>query len=414
MILKSSPRKYSVLIKTIVSLHMSILARNAVLLNRMTKLSQILVSLLLIASPLFGQHRHVEVFVSNGVFKRDSTISEVLETWKSYLNSRPDSEYNNPFWNDAEKSRYMKFDLAKDIFSPNLYALMAGYKPTVMSITDEKPFYKIRTLFASADDSGFADPLAIEEVYAKREGRNFKLFNALPVNTREWSHKTIGSITYIFPPYHTFNDALAKKMSRFADSLSLITQIPSIPVDFYLADSYDELAKARGLDFQMGEGNVRLPSGHAEPDNRIIYGSGINEYYPHELVHVYFGPLYPKAHAYFSEGIATELGGSHGLSLKQLLRRGDSLLTQKPSIHFDSLLYRFDDQLDYITSATYLVGGLLCQMALDKGSWPLIRRLMKYDNSPESLFKAVDDTFGVKRQDYDLFIKQKISEYAKK
>ena len=369
--------------------------------------------LLLIASPLFGQHRHVEVFVSNGVFTRDSTISEVLETWKGYLSSRPDSEYNNPFWNDAEKTRYKRFDLAKDIFSPNLYAYMAGYKPTVMSISEETPFYKIRTLYASSDDSGFADPLAIEEVYAKREGRQFRLFNALPIKTREWQRRTIGSITYIFPPYHAFNDALAINMSHFADSLSLITGIPSIPVDFYLADKYDELSKARGLDFQMGEGNARVPSGHAEPGNRIIYGGGINEYYPHELVHVYLSPLYPKAHGYFSEGVATALGGSHGFTLKQLIRRGDSLLAQKPSIRFDTLFYRFDDQLDYVTSATYLVGGLLCQMALDKGGWPLIYSLMTYDNSPDGLFKAVEDTFAVERQDYDRFIKQKISEYAK-
>jgi hypothetical protein len=270
-------------------------------------------------------------------------------------------------------------------------------------------------MYASISDSNFADPLAIQEVYAKRGNGAFKLYNALPIRTKTWRHETIGSVTFIFPSYHRFNRELAKRMSLFADSLSDLAETKPIPVDFYFADSYDELMKARGLDYYLGEGNASGTSGQSWTDNQIIFGAGTNEWYPHELVHIYFCPRYPKMHPYFSEGIATMLGGTRGMSLTQLIRHADTLLRADTSIRFDSLLYSWNINLDYVTGAPYLVGGLLSKMALDMGGWPLVKKLLiNYDNSPDGLLQAVKDTFNVRREDYDHFIKQKISEYSVK
>ena len=379
------------------------------------KILVILPFFLSISSGSFGQNKRVDVFVSNGVFTADSTISTVLKTWEGYLNSRPDNTYDNPYWNADEKQRYKTFDLSSEVFYPSLYLLMQNYKPTVLSISEVKPYYKIRTIYSSIADSNFADPLAIQEVYAKRENGIFKLYNALPIRTKTWRHETIGSVTFIFPAYHRFNRELAKRMSHFADSLSVLTETEPIPVDFYFADSYDELMKARGLDFQMGEGNASGVSGLSWTDNRIIFGAGTNEWYPHELVHIYFSPRYPKMHSYFSEGIATMLGGTRGMSLAQLIDHADTLLKTDTTIRFDSLLYSWNTNLDYITGAPYLVGGLLIKMALDQGGWPLVKKLLvNYDNTPKGLLQAVKDTFNVRREDYDHFIKQKISEYSAK
>lgn len=367
------------------------------------------------ASVCSGQMKPVPVFVSNGVFVRDTTIAHVLDVWEHYLGSRPDSSYDNPYWNSEEKKRYPVFDLASDVLYPSLYILMHTYKPTVLSISQQGVYYKIRTLYSAESDSGFADPVEIEEVYAKREEGGFKLYNALPINTTSWKHKRIGSINFIFPPYHTFDRALAAKMSLFADSVASILNEAPIPVDFYFANTLDELMKARGLDYRMGEGNSTAVGGHAWPEDRMLFGAGTNEWYPHELVHIYFNPKYPKSNEYFAEGIAVLLGGTRGRTLHELICHADSLLRSNPSIRFDSLLHSpGNDALDYTTGAHYLVGGLLMKMAFDKGGWPLCKRLLTYGDGPDEVLKAVEDIFGDEPKDFDSFIKKEIHYYAQR
>ena len=355
-----------------------------------------------------------DVLISNGVYLNDPTIKEVSDLWQNYLHSRPDSSYDNPFWNDQEKKGYKSADLLTQTHLGNIYELMKGYKPTILSITPTEGYYKIRTLFAQQADSGFCDPVAITVVYAKKTLGKYVLYNSLPIATKDWQHHTVGSLTFVFPSYHNYDPSLAKKLSLFIDSIATLLHQPTKAATYYFADTKEELYHAQGLDYFIGEGNKQTPAGFTDADNNIIYGAGVGEWYPHEFVHLYVNPIYPKADPFLLEGIATLFGGSKGYSLNWHIRHADSLFRVNKDINIDSSFSNtWSANLDYMTGPSYLFGGLICKMAYEKGKIDLLLKVLKYGPTPEEgRYKVLKEIFGIERKDSAAYLRKRIADYA--
>ena len=78
----------------------------------------------------------------------DANIKKVFECWSGYLESNPDSLYNNPYWNTVDKQKYVSYDLLKSEgwLSPGLYGFK-WLKNLVISITAMGDSYQVRSLF---------------------------------------------------------------------------------------------------------------------------------------------------------------------------------------------------------------------------------------------------------------------------
>jgi hypothetical protein len=152
--------------------------------------------------------------------------------------------------------------------------------------------------------------------------------------------------------------AIAEHTSNFVDSLTAIWRLSPKPTDYYFAEDVDQVAKVLGFDYWPSEGNAKGPGGFVDSQNRIIYSGGSDEWYPHEFVHIYINPLFPKANGYFLEGYATLMGGSGGHELSCHLKRNYEYLKAHPEI--DALTF---NGVDLQTPADYFIGGLLCKMA---------------------------------------------------
>lgn len=360
---------------------------------------------------LFPQQAHVRLYLAPAIDTSNAEVSQVIQLWSDYLNSNPDSLYDNPHWLSAEKFRYKKFDFLNSVyFNPSLYYFLARNKPTVMSVFQADSGYVIRTLLASQTDSGFCRPFCITRVFAKKEDGVFRLCNILPVNTKSWQKEIVGNITFIFPPAHSFNPPLADRMNSFVDSLADIWNIKPFPTEFYLANDLGELMTIRGFDFYVGESYNRGTGGLTDVANRIVYGAGQNEWYPHEFVHVYINPLFPNAHHYFLEGYAALLGGSKGHELSWHMKRIQQHLEEHRDLDLNNLLAfrHFDAQTD----PQYVFGGLLCRLALDKGGLPMLKRLLSFGSEENDFYKAIESVFGVKQQQLNQFIRTTLAEYA--
>jgi len=362
-------------------------------------------------STIFAQQFHVHIYVNGGIDTANVEISRVIRVWDKYLNSNPDSTYDNPFWLTAEKKQYPKYDfLNTAYFSPSLYSFLPHWKATVMSVSPIDSAFVIRTLFATQTDSGFTRPFCIAEIIATKENREYKLCNILPVNTKSWRRENIGTITFIFPSSHHFNRELAQRMNAFVDSLTTIWNVRPVATDFYLADDLSEIMKMRGFDFYIGEGNNRGPGGVADIANRIVFGAGQDEWYPHEFVHIYINPLFPNAHHYFLEGYAAMLGGSKGHDLTWHMKRMNRYLEEHRELNLNDLLAFW--HFDTATDPQYVFGGLLCRLALEKGGMPALKRLMSFGTEDKDFYKAVETVLGVKQEELNEFIRTKLSEYA--
>jgi hypothetical protein len=375
------------------------------------KVRTILTLLLICCSNLFAQQSHVRLYLAPAIDTSNADISRVIRLWNDYLNSNPDSLYDNPYWLTSEKQHYKKFDFLNSMyFNPSLYYLAAHYKPTVMSVLRTDSGFVVRTLFAAQTDSGFSRPFCITRIMAKKENGEFRLCNILPANTRTWHREIVGSIAFIFPPDHRFNRELAQRMNSFVDSLTAIWNIKPFPVEFYLANDLAEIMTMLGFDFYVGESYNRGVGGLTDVVNRIVFGGGQNEWYPHEFVHIYVNPLFPNAHHYFLEGYAALLGGSKGHELLWHMKRMQQYLEDHRDLDLNNLLafWHFDSQTD----PQYVFGGLFCRLALEKGGLPTLRQLFSFGTEDKDFYNAVETVFGIKQEKLNEFIRAKLTEYT--
>lgn len=362
--------------------------------------------------PAFGQMKDMSVTVSHGVYLDDPAIKEVNTFWVNYLNSHPENiTNNNASWNAVEKNRYAKCDLLNSwLLAP--YDQMSEYKPTILGIYPEGEYYKIRTMFSRQTAEGFSDPIAITDIFAKKNGSSFELYNALKINTEKWQHRTVGSINFIFPYYHDFDEAAAQRLNRFTDSLAMQLGQKPKHVDYYFANTFEELTRARGFAFIKGEGNAAHPQGYSEVYNNIVTASGAGEWYPHEFVHIYAFAPYPNADVMLHEGLATWLGGSHSHSLDWLARRADSIFRARPEMDVNEILAdQRNIAIDYEVGSNYLLGGIIAKAVFEKGGWDMVKKMMTY-GSAKGRYAALKNLIGIEPKNAGAYIRSKIAEYG--
>lgn len=181
----------------------------------------------------------------------DSETKKVVTLWIHYLTSRPDSLYDNPYWNSKEKAAYKHFDFLESEFEPSLYM---GFPVTILNVKNNNGLYQIKSIFATWDAIGQSpNILCITNVFAKKEDGEYKLFNALPINRdREWNHKRAGYIDYYFPFYHHFDSIKAAKQNAFMMDVCKNMGVPIRQVEYYFADDFDEVDRLRGFEYKRG------------------------------------------------------------------------------------------------------------------------------------------------------------------
>src|SRR4051812_21544720 len=82
----------------------------------------------------FSQSKNINITIHSRVDTSKKEINEIATLWANYLNSEPDSVYDNPYWNEAEKKRFNDFDLSRlFIYQFPSRQLLNYYKPTVLS-----------------------------------------------------------------------------------------------------------------------------------------------------------------------------------------------------------------------------------------------------------------------------------------
>ena len=62
---------------------------------------------------LSAQQPTIDFTIHARVDTTKKNIREIVSLWEGYLSSQPDSIYDNPFWNSAEKKMYKDFDLTR-------------------------------------------------------------------------------------------------------------------------------------------------------------------------------------------------------------------------------------------------------------------------------------------------------------
>jgi hypothetical protein len=352
----------------------------------------------------------VDVTLSRGVDTTDVAKKAVFDLWIDYLNARPDVMWSDLNWDGAKNRYWLDFDLTAGIvYQWGANEFLRVYRPTVMAIEEEGDKYSIRTLFyAEGLDSLDADqnPWAIVRVYAQREKGEWKLRNALGVETEHWNRPAIGKITFVSPPTHEFDIRLARRSAAFCDSISdLFPFFQWDSFDFYITDRREDVDKIIGLEYYF----AGFPWARAmRPYDILITGKG-TEWYPYELVHmVATGPgLAP--HRILNEGFAGWVGGWHEKSYAENMRDVAAFVAANDSISFQDYVdrgYSFD-----VKGSQHFPGAVLCDMVFAAAGSGGIETLFKAGRRDVDLYQAIQSTLGSDRAGFQQAWRRRVLEF---
>jgi hypothetical protein len=266
--------------------------------------------ILVLHNPLVSQDNPtaLKVLVSSRVDTGDKKVRAILELYENYFNSNPESIYDNPYWNKAEKNRYRDFDFSREsIFQNGIDAekLFRYYRPLVMSVEPIGEKYQIRVLYSSPSvDPNYAGSKVwcIQKLNAVQEGDSWVLENLIVEITRKWHTREVGMINYLFSPNHEFDYQEAMRAKEFCDDIiKRFNPDYSKPIKYYLTNSIDEMGLLENFDYYF----VGMTTGKSR--NGMIFSAKGNEFYPHEFVHHLL--ITNKKRGYvIEEGLATFLG----------------------------------------------------------------------------------------------------------
>ena len=321
--------------------------------------------------------------------------------FQNYIASNPQNKARNPFWNIGEQKKHKNYDFLEDEFQPSLYM---GFPVHVLSIKTINDTYQIKVQYSYCKEDGSPYILAIVNYYAKEENGALKLFNALTINKKSWNCKTLGSVKFYYPAYHTFDNKKAYKLNEYISEICGIFGVLPKPFEYYLADDYDEIQKLKGIDYYIGMGGKSRPSGKASDDK--VYCGGLGEYYPHEVFHVQVDEHFPNMHFWVSEGIATLLGGSRGKSLDWHIKKTHDYLQKHPEINLNDMLNL--KNVDGTTSYHYVLGGLIAMKIREKGSWNLLKKFISSGKTDEDYYNAIEKYLGINKSELNDYIREQL------
>lgn len=372
----------------------------------------IYICLLLLIQPIetFGQQTVFDVTIHSRVDTTKSEVKEVAELWINYLNSQPDSIYDNPYWNNVEKAKFKSFDFSRAyLFQFPSKDLLGYFKPTILSIEKEGNNYGIRTIFSADGLQGKyrkSNPWCITKLYAIKENNEWKLKNALPIITESWKRRTIGKITFIYSSQHKFDEELAKEAVSFCDSITSEFNFNDWEsFDFYITENGDEMGELLNFNFFF----AGYTTGVGMNENRILLSGLGSEFYPHEFIHL----ILPKfdRHWMIEEGFATWKGGAMGKNFNENAQNLAQEIASNDTITFDDILNK---KWGWQFAASYTTGAIFCNLAYNKGGVSLVKELLSTPNNNKILVQSICALFEIEKSDLNSLWKQEVLKYIDK
>lgn len=353
-----------------------------------------------------------------GVDTSQTEVKEVYHLYKNYLNSHPDSAYNNPYWVKDEKpildSTFKR--PADRFYFANYWIKFSSkyYKFTILGITKvyNSNAYRIRTLIDYTDDkyihwNGLLyNPPFITLYYAEKTSDGWKLENAMAVETNNWKHYDTKYIHYIYPPEFNFNKPLADKADSFCTALTDTFGIKEVqPFTYYINIDIEQMGRLFNMEYWG------FPTyGYTIFATRQIISARATEYHIHEFVHM----LLPRSkNNMIGEGIATYFAGPGDETFKQALTAFSKEIKNNDTITFDDIYtQKYHHSLD--SKPFYVTGAVVCKFVYDKKGIEGLKELLKCPSNKEEDFdKTVLALLGIDKKTFEKEVINYIKGYTK-
>jgi len=352
----------------------------------------------------------IKLQISARVDTSMAEVEEVLDLYENYINSKPDSIYNNPYWNNKEKTKYKDFDFSrKSMYNGiNSNQLLNIYKPFVLSIEPHNSKYQIRVMYSNnATEPPYVGSKVwcIHKLNAVKEEGKWKLENLAVEQTKNWNTKQIGFIEYVYSNEHEFNEAQAKKSLLFCKKIiSKYNPTFNSSFKYYLANGVDEMGELENFDYYF----AGITTGKSR-ENMILSSKG-NEFYPHEFIHQLL-PINENRGHVIEEGLATFLGTKEDIKdyrskMKQLAKD----FNKRASYSIENILNNQTEWNGY--PSAYPGGALICEVIYEiKGDNGITELARGKTNGYDEIINTTQNILKMSEAEVLQLIKQKIKAF---
>lgn len=339
-------------------------------------------------------------------------LTPIVNLYVNYLESHPDSIYDNPYWNSAGKKRYKDFDISRNsVFQGGQGAWTAAsfytiFSAHILSIEKKDSVYKIKVMFYRTEKDQYSKDLAkfnppmIQRYYAILENGEWKLANAFTYDFGAWHTAETKYINYHFPTKSLYNEELAEKANRFCDSIICRFDFSPLEekIEYYICNGELEVGEILGYDHYI----YGWAAGKTI-QNKIISGNG-TVYYPHEFVHFIDDDPEPRGHN-ISEGFASWLGGSMEKSYPQLANAFADEYLNSPNASF---AWAWESKL-----SKYALGALIIDMVFDKkGDKGVLEFMNLPSHNAEESQSSVEEICGWSSEVFTKKWNRKVGQFA--
>lgn len=380
---------------------------------------QLLLLIILMSVSSIGQN-----IIPNSSARVDTSkvaIKQVYHLYKNYLNSRPDSIYQNPNWNVDEAKYYVKNKLRVDrssnlmFYYSNSIKYFSSYTPKILQIDSIAiNRYQIKTIFTEKcpdkENEKFT-PDYITKLYAVRNDKGeFKLENTISFDTRKWKKYQYKFINYVIHPDCDFNKEEAAKSVAFCEKIAKQFNIKVEPFTYYLLPNSDAMGKLYNFDYWMS-----YLGGQTFTSTKEIFTTYGKAYFPHEFVHMLF-PVPKDGDAgcpmIVTEGLATWLAGPGGsTTFDEALKGVSKTFKKQDHLTFEDIM-TFKLRNDFDNNILYVTGGIICKLVYEKQG---VKGIWELHNSNKANFNSVlEKQFGMSYKELETLVIKTIKEYNPK
>ncbi|WP_281228472.1 hypothetical protein [Flavobacterium aquiphilum] len=374
--------------------------------------------LLIILTSISSKAQTITPNISARVDTSKVAIKQVYHMYKNYLNSRPDSIYQNPNWNVDEAKYYVKNKLRPDRSSnlmfvySNSIKYFSSYTPKILQIDSIAiNRYQIKTIFEQKCPDAEYDkytPDWITKLYAVRNNKGeFKLENTILYDTQKWEKHQYKFINYVVHPDCVFNKEEAAKSVVFCEKIAKQFNVKVEPFTYYLLPNPDAMGKLYNFDYWMS-----YLGGQTFTSTKEIFTTYGKAYFPHEFIHMLF-PIPKNGDAgcpmIVTEGLATWLAGPGGNTTFEEALKGVSKTFQKQNNLTIEDIMTFKLRNEFDNNILYVTGGVICKLVYEKqgekGIWEL------YNSNKANFNSVLEKQFGMSYDMVETLVIKTIKDY---
>ena len=337
--------------------------------------------------------------------------NEIINLWKSYLQSKPYELNDNPNWLEADKKNYKSYDLllSEGFIQPSIYHF--GLDNKILSITKKEDDYIIRSAFINKEN---LDIFAIINVVATKQNGKFFLTNYQKKLTKNWKTKVVRAITYHYFSEYEFNEEKAIKANLFLNKIISTFDLKKETINYFICKDCEAIFKIKGFDyvFTMGNGTE---CGFFDSYNNIIYATQLaGENHQHELTHV-INNYFPKANDLLLTGLSAYYGAENAHKGKPLIyhvKRVNNYLKFHPEIDLNQPndFWKLDEE----TNPQYVIGAIICSLIIEKGNTVLLKEFLNNSKTNEELLKFMEQKLNIESNTLNKHLRTKIDSISKK